>query len=296
MEYIPAKTIVTRTKSSAWFGSDYNMNLYRGCCHGCIYCDSRSDCYHIEDFERVRAKKDALKIVRNDLRRKVRSGVVATGAMSDPYNPFEKKLELTRHALELIDAYEFGVSIDTKGTLITRDIDILNSIRRHSPVLCKMTITASDDVLGKKIEPNAPLSSERFAAIRTLTQAGLFAGVVLMPVVPFLADNEENIRGIVRQAKQAGAKFIYPAFGMTIRSGQREYFYDRLERNFPGQGLAAKFQKQYGDRYQCTSPKAKGLWALFTEECHRAGIMYEMKAIVSAYHMGYRDKQLSFFR
>lgn len=124
IEYIPAKTIVTRTKSAEWFGTDYNMNIYKGCCHGCIYCDSRSECYHIDNFEKVRVKQDALRIIRDDLRRKVKKGVINTGAMSDPYNPLEEELCLTRHALELIDAYEFGVSIATKGPLIARDVDI----------------------------------------------------------------------------------------------------------------------------------------------------------------------------
>ena len=123
MEYISAKTIVTKTKDSRWFGIDYNMNIYKGCCHGCIYCDSRSDCYQIEDFDRVRAKKDALRIIRDDLRRKVKTGVVGTGAMSDPYNPFEKELTLTRHALELVDAYGFGMAIATKSDLMVRDMD-----------------------------------------------------------------------------------------------------------------------------------------------------------------------------
>lgn len=136
IEYISAKTIVTRTKASgSWFGIDYNMNIYRGCCHGCIYCDSRSDCYQIEGFDRVRAKQDALRIIRDDLRRKVRQGVVGTGAMSDPYNPFEEELELTRHALELLEAYGFGAAIATKSSLIERDVDILKGIALQAPVL-----------------------------------------------------------------------------------------------------------------------------------------------------------------
>ena len=125
MEYVPAKTIVTKTKNTQWFGTDYNMNIYRGCSHGCIYCDSRSSCYGIDNFDRVRAKQDALRVIRDDLRRKVRKGVIATGAMSDPYNPMEKELLLTRHALELADAFDFGIAVATKSDLITRDIDIL---------------------------------------------------------------------------------------------------------------------------------------------------------------------------
>ena len=130
------KTILQKNKSTEWFGSEYNMNLYRGCSHGCIYCDSRSDCYHVDDFERVRAKENCLKILRDELQRKVKSGIVGTGAMSDPYNPYEVSEQLTRHSLELIDAYGFGVSVLTKSALIKRDIDIYESIAEHSPVLC----------------------------------------------------------------------------------------------------------------------------------------------------------------
>lgn len=156
MEYIPAKQILSRNRSTAWFGTDYTMNLYRGCCHGCIYCDSRSACYGIEDFGRVRAKENALALLRDELRRKVRPGIVGMGSMSDPYNPFEGELQLTRHALELLDAYGFGAAIATKGDGITRDIDVLRCMREHVPVLCKVTVTTTDAALAARVEPNAP--------------------------------------------------------------------------------------------------------------------------------------------
>lgn len=295
MEYIPAKTIITATKSREWFGIDYNMNIYRGCCHGCIYCDSRSDCYHIEDFDRVRAKKDALLIIRNDLRRKVRTGVVGTGAMSDPYNPFEKELLLTRHALELIDAFNFGAAIATKSTLLLRDLDILQSIREHSPVLCKVTITTADDALSKKLEPGAPASSDRFAMLNALSEAGIFNGILLMPVLPWLEDSEENIRAIVRRAQEAGARFIYAAFGMTLRGNQRDWYYARLEQLFPGQGLPDRYRRQYGYQYECRSPDASRLWKLFAEECERRKILYHMKDIISACQKKYQMTQLRLF-
>lgn len=224
MDYIPAKTIVTKTKApSKWFGIDYNMNIYKGCCHGCIYCDSRSDCYGVGHFDQVRAKEKALEIIRDDLRRKTRSGVVGTGAMSDPYNPFERELELSRHALELCDAFGFGAAIATKSTLLTRDIDVLQSIAEHSPVLIKVTITTAEDELAAKIEPNVSRPTERFKMIEKLSGAGLYTGILLMPVLPFIEDNRENIGEIVRRAQMSGAKFIYPAFGMTLRGNQRDW-------------------------------------------------------------------------
>lgn len=295
MEYIPAKTIVTATKSREWFGIDYNMNIYRGCCHGCIYCDSRSSCYQIKDFDQVRAKENALLTIRNDLRRKVRSGVVGTGSMSDPYNPFEKELLLTRHALELIDAFDFGVAIATKSTLLLRDLDILQTIKEHSPVLCKVTITTANDTLSKKIEPGVPPSSERFAMINTLSQAGIFSGILLMPVLPWLEDSEQNILSLIHHAHEAGARFIYAAFGMTLRDNQRDWYYAKLEKLFPGQGLSDRYRRQYGYQYKCSSPHASRLWEIFSQECERLNILYRMKDIIPAYQKKYQMTQMRLF-
>ncbi len=295
MEYIPAKTIVTRNKSSGWFGNDYNMNIYKGCCHGCIYCDSRSDCYGVEDFDRVRAKENALEIIRNDLRRKVKKGVIGTGAMSDPYNPFEKELCLTRHALELIDAYEFGISIDTKSTLLARDIEILQSIREHSPVLVKVTVTTADDALAAKIEPGAPSSSDRFALLGRLSKESIMAGILLMPLLPFLEDSEDNIMNIIHSAADCGVKFIYPAFGVTLRMNQRIYFYEKLKQLFPKENLAEQYRKRYGSSYECRAPESQRLYDVFRNECERLKILYNMKDIIHAYKQNYSDGQLSLF-
>jgi len=293
LEFVPAKTIVTRTKSSDWFGANYNMNIYRGCCHGCIYCDSRSSCYRIDNFDTVRVKENALEIIRNDLRRKIRPGVVSTGAMSDPYNPLEEKYLYTRNALQLIHAYGFGIAIATKSPLVTRDIDLLEDIKEAMPVLAKITITTADDSLSEKIEPNTAPSSQRFAALETLSKHQIFSGILLMPVLPFLEDTEENILNIVRRAHECGARFIYPAFGVTLRENQREYFFSRLDELFPG--LRERYQKTFGTNYRCSSPKASTLWTLFTAECRRLGLLYKMQDIVSAYKLGYGDSQLTFF-
>ena len=295
MEYIPAKSIVNRTKNPGWFGMEYNMNIYRGCCHGCIYCDSRSDCYHNDDFDQVKAKADALRIIRDDLERKAKVGVVATGSMSDPYNPFEEELQLTRRALTLLEAYGFGVAIATKSDLITRDIDVLTSIHRTMPAICKITLTTCDGALAAKLEPHAPSPSRRLAAVERLSAAGLFTGILMMPLLPFLEDSPENVRDIVGRAADAGARFIYPAMGMTCRAGQREYFYRQLETRFPGQGLAERYRRKYGLRYECASPRARALWELFQEECRRRGILYSMGHIVAASRRGHETDQLSLF-
>lgn len=296
MEYIPAKTIVTKTKAPAkWFGIDYNMNIYKGCCHGCIYCDSRSDCYQIDDFDRIRIKENALQIIRDDLRRKTRSGVVGTGAMSDPYNPLEQKHLLTRHALELCDAFGFGAAIATKSTLLERDMDILQSIAEHSPVLLKVTITTANDRLAEKIEPRVSLPGKRLQMIETLSKSGLYTGILLMPVLPFLEDNVENIGEIIRRAEAAGARFLYPAFGMTLRGNQRDWYYQKLRELFPGQNLYGKYRKQYGNYYECRSPKAKKLWEYFSKECENRKLAYRMEDIIHQYKKAYQAEQLCLF-
>lgn len=293
MEYIPAKTLIGRTKDSSWFGTSYTMNIYKGCSHGCIYCDSRSDCYCISDFDTVHAKQNALGLIRDELRRKAQTGVIGTGSMSDPYNPFEKKLLLTRHALELIDTYEFGVSIATKSPLMTRDIDLIQSIQSHSPVICKITITTPDDTLAKKIEPYVAPSTKRFEAVKLLSGAGIFTGLLLMPVLPFITDEPDPILELIHLAKANGARFIYPAFGMTLRSGQRNYYYEKLDELFPG--TKEQYIKRYGDFYRCTSPHARKLYTLFANECDKLGILYKMPQIISASKEGHMPRQLSLF-
>ena len=294
MQTIPAKTIVTSTQNGAgWFGARYNMNIYRGCSHGCIYCDSRSECYRNDDFDTVCAKQDALRIIRDDLRRKTQPGVVSTGAMSDPYNPFERTEQLTRHALELLAAYGFGAAIATKSDLICRDIDVLHEIHATAPVLCKLTVTTADDALARAIEPHAPPPSARLDALARLSDAGLPTCILLMPVLPWLTDTEENIRTLVRRAGEAGVPYIYPALGLTLRDRQRAYFYQQLDRSFPG--LKQKYIARYGTRYQCASPHARQLWTVFTRARDEVGIFYRMRDITRRYQRGFGCGQLSFF-
>lgn len=294
MEYIQASTIVTRTKNNWWFGTDYGMNIYRGCAFGCIYCDSRSACYRVEDFGRVRVKENALRLIRDDLRRKRNKGVIHTGAMSDPYTPAEKSLNLMRHSLELINAYRFGVAIATKSTLVTRDIDVLQDIRERAPVTVSITITTADDKLAKKIEPYACSSSARFAALKEMAEAGIFCGLLMMPILPFINDSEENIVAIVHQAHEAGAKYVYGHMGLTLRDGQREFFYDHLDKDFPG--LKEKYISTYGKRYQANSPRSKHLYQVFKNECKKLGLLYKMEDITKEYQKdGFWAQQLSLF-
>lgn len=292
MDFIPAKTILSKVKyGNDWFGIDYNMNLYKGCCHGCIYCDSRSNCYQIDNFDKVRIKDNALVLLEQELISKRIKGVIGIGAMSDTYNPFEKHYEITRKALELIDKYYFGVSIDTKSNLITRDIDILKRINQKSNVIIKITITAADDQLSSLIEPNVCISSKRFEAIKMLSDQGIFVGILMNPILPFITDTEDNIKRIVELAHKNGAKFIHTFMGVTLRENQRDYYYEQLDKIFPD--LKAKYRQYYSGKYNCKSLKSKALYQLFVRECKKYGILYKMEDIINAYKK--ENQQMSFF-
>ncbi|MBC6003429.1 radical SAM protein [Paeniclostridium sp. NSJ-45] len=297
MEYIPTKTIVSNYKDNPrWFGINYNMNIYKGCCHGCIYCDSRSNCYQIIDFDRVRIKENSIEIIKKDLTSKRKKGVVGTGAMSDPYNPFEEKYLLTRQALKLLDEHRFGIAITTKSDLIVRDIDILKRIQKHSPNLVKITITTFDDELCKKIEPNVSTTSDRFKALKKLSDNNIYSGVLLMPILPFINDTEENIRNIIKRAYECGAKFIFSyGIGVTLRSNQREYYFEQLRKIFPNQMLDEKYIKTYGEQYENSSLKSERLWKVFKEECEKYNLLYDMKDIIKDYKSRYENSQITWF-
>ena len=294
MEFVKAKTIMSKVKyGDEWYGVDYNMNLYRGCCHGCIYCDSRSNCYHIDDFDVPKGKENCLAILEDELSRKRNRGVAGIGSMSDTYNPFEKEYELTRGALKLLSKYGFGVSIDTKSDLILRDMDILKEINERNNVIVKITITTPRDELSKIIEPRVSSSSERFRAIRMLNENGIYAGIMMNPVLPFITDSEEDIKELVSLAHENGARFIQSYMGVTLRENQRDYYYEQLDRSFPG--LKEKYISRYGDRYACAVPDWKRLYKVLTDECDRYGIYHEMKDIIKGYKKDKDDVQTSLF-
>ncbi|MEG0276235.1 MAG: radical SAM protein [Coprobacillus sp.] len=295
MQTIQAKTILTKTKyPDAWFGNEYNMNLYRGCHHGCIYCDSRSDCYQNYDFDTVKLKENAIEILAQQLRSKKFKGVVGIGAMSDSYNRFEEIQQVTRQSLMLLRDYHFGVSLETKSDLVVRDIDLFLDIKKYNDVIVKMSITCADDHLSSIIEPHVCVSSKRFAAIKKISDAGIFTGVLLHPVLPFITDNDENIKEIVRLSYEAGAKFVNCFFGVSLRDGQREYFYEQLDKSFPG--LKDKYNKRYGQKYLCKSKNISHIRYIFEKECKKYGLLYRMEDIIKAYKTEKpKNEQLSLF-
>lgn len=295
MQTIEAKTILSKTKNPQyWFGNDYNMNLYRGCHHGCIYCDSRSECYQNDEFDIVKVKANALTILNQELMKKKYKGVVGIGAMSDTYNRFEEQEEITRGALKLLAQYHFGVSLETKSDLVVRDIDLFLAIQKYNDVIVKMTITTYDDELSKIIEPHVCVSSKRFLAIQKMSEAGLFTGVLMQPLLPFINDTEENVIQIVKMAHEHGAHFVHAFFGVTLRDRQRDYYYQKLDEHFPG--LKEKYIKRYGARYVCNSKNIHHLRYVFQRECEKYGLLYKMEDIIKAYKTHQQTvEQLSLF-
>ncbi len=274
--HIQAKKIVSSGPpgGDSWFGTSYTMNLYRGCSHGCIYCDSRSSCYHIDDFENIQIKTNAIDLLHRELKSKRRKGTIGFGSMNDCYLPLEETQLLTRKALEIVKHHRFPIHIITKSTLVLRDIDLLKQIGTTYAAVT-LTITTTDDDLARKIEPFAPPPSDRLKALKTLRKAGIYAGITLMPVLPFITDTQENITQLVDAAKEADAAYILAAMGMTNREGQREHYYGQLEKLFPG--IKEKYMATYGDKYNCDAPNAKQLWSLFSKRCQQLSIPTRMK-------------------
>jgi len=266
MHYADYKTILSAKNG---------INLYRGCTHGCIYCDSRSKCYQPnQDFEDIEVKRDALRILESQLRKKRSPCQISTGAMCDPYMPLEDDLKLTRGALELILKYNFGVSILTKSARILRDIDLFRRINETTKCVVNITLTTFDEELCKKIEPNVSTTYERFNVLEAMRDAGIPTVVWLCPILPFVNDIEENLRGILDYCVSAKVKGILSfGFGTTMREGSREHYYAHLDRLFPG--LKQKYIRTYGNSYECRSPNEATLMKLFKQTCKQHGIMHD---------------------
>ena len=248
------------------------MNLYRGCTHGCIYCDSRSECYHItHSFEDIEIKENAIELLEDALQRKRNKCRIGTGSMTDPYMPLEEKLGMTRKAIETVYRYGFGFTVITKSPLILRDLELLQAVNTKAKCVVQMTLTTSDDSLCKILEPNVAVTSERFAALKTLRDAGIPTVVWLTPILPFINDTEENLEGILQyciEAKVCG--IICFGMGLTLRNGNREYFYKKLDAAFPG--LKEKYIQRYGTRYSVISPHNTRLMNIFRARCKENGI------------------------
>lgn len=287
MHYADYKTILSPQNG---------MNLYRGCTHGCIYCDSRSKCYQFDHiFEDIEIKRDAIRILEEQLKKKRSPCMLGTGSMCDPYIPLEEELQLTRQALELAERYGFGFTLITKSARVLRDIDLLKRVNEKTKAVVQMTLTTFDEALCKKLEPHVSTTRERFDALCKLRDAGIPTVVWLCPILPFINDTEENLRGILDYCVRAGVKGILSfGFGVTLREGDREYFYAALDRDFPG--VKQQYIRTFGNAYSCNSPNNAALMRVFKEECKRHGILYKTDEVFG--YLGTfesKEKQLSLF-
>ena len=283
-------------KAKGILSSGNGMNLYRGCQHGCIYCDARSRCYQMDHvFEDIEVKENAPELLEAALKAKRKPCMIGTGAMSDPYIPLEEYLLLTRRCLKLIDRYGFGVAIQTKSNRILRDMDLLQSINSRTKVVVQMTMTTYDENLCRILEPNVSSTKERYEALKEFQKAGIPTVVWLCPIIPFLNDTKENICGILEYCADAGVKgIIHFGMGLTLRDGNREYFYQALDRHFPG--MKEVYIRTYGNAYEVPSPLSWELERLFRSECEKHGIWHDKHRIFRYMHeLEEKADQLSFF-
>ena len=278
--------------------SSNGMNLYRGCTHGCIYCDSRSKCYHMEHaFEDVEIKENAIDLLENTLKRKRLKCMLSTGSMTDPYLPLEDEFGSVRKALSLAYKFGFGFTLITKSNRVLKDLDLLKAINDKTKCVVQMTLTTYDEDLCKKIEPNVSTTKERVEALKKLNEAGIPTVVWLCPILPFINDTEENIKGILNyciEAKVYGV--ICFGMGLTLREGNREYFYNQLDQSFPN--IKDKYIQTYGMQYQINSPNHTTLMKLFHQLCEDNGIVHDNKIIfeyLSEFEEKNRSIQLSLF-
>ena len=269
MHFVDAKGILTANKGIN------GMNIYRGCTHGCIYCDSRSACYHFtHEFEDIEVKQNAPELLENVLRSKRKKCMIGTGAMSDPYMHCEEELELTRRCLEIINRYEFGLAIQTKSDRILRDIDLLDEINQKAKCVVEMTLTTYDDKLCSILEPNVCNTKRRIEVLEMMKERGIPTVVWLSPILPFINDTGENITAILDECVRIGVKGIVCfGMGLTLREGDREYYYAALDKHFPG--IKDKYIKTYGNQYELPSPNTRSLMKIFTDTCKEHGIMYQ---------------------
>lgn len=281
MHYVQAKGILSSTNG---------MNLYRGCQHGCIYCDSRSLCYNMSHaFEDIEVKENGPALLEKALKGKRKRCMIGTGSMSDPYMPLEAELGYTRRALELACRYGFGFTLITKSARVLRDIDLLKKINDSTKCVVQMTLTTYDEALCRKLEPNVSTTAERFQALEVLRDAGIPTVVWLCPILPWINDTEENLRGILDYCVRAGVKGVINfGMGLTLREGNREYFYRQLDRHFPG--LKARYIQVYGNAYALESPNSPQLTGIFRRVCEEEGIMHDNNAIFE-YLNRFEDKQ-----
>lgn len=266
------------------------MNIYRGCSHGCIYCDSRSLCYQINHpFEDIEIKKNAPELLELALQKKRKKAMISTGAMTDPYIPLELKIENTRKCLEIIEHHGFGLAIHTKSDRILRDLDLLIRINEQAKCVVEMTLTTYSEDLCKILEPNVSTTKERFEVLKVFREHNIPTVVWISPILPYINDTEENIRGLLGYCVEAKVKgIICFGIGLTLREGNREYFYQQLDKQFPG--LKEKYIKNYGNSYEVTSENNRPLMKIIKDTCKENDIMFGVEEVFN-YMQTFEEKQ-----
>ena len=285
-----------KVKAKGILSAANGMNIYRGCQHGCIYCDARSKCYQMNHrFEDIEVKENAPELLENALKRKRRKCMIGTGAMSDPYIPLEKELKLTRRCLEIINRYGFGVTVQTKSASVMRDIDLFTKINDKSKAVLQMTLTTADESLCRIIEPHVSVTKERFETLKAFHENGIPSVVWLSPFLPFINDTKENIDGLLKYCIDAKVRgIICFGIGLTLRDGDREYFYSRLDKHFPN--MKERYIYTYGNSYQLTSSNNNVLMNRISEVCRNHGIMFGVENVFSYLHkFESKAEQLSLF-
>lgn len=285
-----------KVKAKGILSAANGMNIYRGCQHGCIYCDARSKCYQMNHrFEDIEVKENAPELLENALKRKRRKCMIGTGAMSDPYIPLEKELKLTRRCLEIINRYGFGVTVQTKSASVMRDIDLFTKINDKSKAVLQMTLTTADESLCRIIEPNVSVTKERFETLKAFHENGIPSVVWFSPFLPFIDDTKENIDGLLKYCIDAKVRgIICFGIGLTLRDGNREYFYSRLDKHFPN--MKERYIYTYGNSYQLTSSNNNVLMNRISEVCRNHGIMFGVENVFSYLHkFESKAEQLSLF-
>ncbi|RGG92014.1 radical SAM protein [Ruminococcus sp. AF16-40] len=285
-----------KVKAKGILSAANGMNIYRGCQHGCIYCDARSKCYPMNHrFEDIEVKENAPELLENALKRKRRKCMIGTGAMSDPYIPLEKELKLTRRCLEIINRYGFGVTVQTKSASVMRDIDLFTKINDKSKAVLQMTLTTADESLCRIIEPNVSVTKERFETLKAFHENGIPSVVWFSPFLPFINDTKENIDGLLKYCIDAKIRgIICFGIGLTLRDGDREYFYSRLDKHFPN--MKERYIYTYGNSYQLTSSNNNVLMNRISEVCRNHGIMFGVENVFSYLHkFESKAEQLSLF-
>jgi DNA repair photolyase len=278
---LPAKSLLNRCDSNRSMPFTWTINPYRGCEFACRYCYARYTHEFMEmrdglEFERkIYVKQEAAGLLRHDLRRVKVGEAIAIGTATDPYQPAERRYEVTRGILEEFARHRgYEISIITKSNMMVRDIELLKEVAKTNRLSVHVTITTLDAELARLLEPRAPRPDLRMDAVRTLSQAGLRVGVSCSPVVPGITDAPKDLESVIQAAAEAGAEYVF-ANPLFLKPCSAAVFLPFLEQNFPH--LAENYRQRYQDRAFLPAAYGKRLAELVTRLREKYGITRERR-------------------